>query len=62
VTLDLLAVHVQTRYGRGEDAKDNLHRFFMVDEHPNVRLPAPRRLPRAPRMKQVEEPLLEVYP
>jgi hypothetical protein len=62
VTLDMLAVHVQTRYGRGEDAKDNLHRFFMVDEHPNVRLPAPRRLPRAPRMKQVEEPLLEVYP
>jgi hypothetical protein len=44
VTLDLLAVHVRLRCHYGEDAKDHLHRFFMVDEHPNVRLPASRRL------------------
>ena len=62
VTLDMLAVHVRARCRYGEDAKDHLQRFFMVDEHPNVRLPAARRLPPARRPKQVEEPLLEVYP
>jgi hypothetical protein len=62
VTLDMLAVHVRARCGYGENAKDHLHRFFMLDEHPNVRLPASRRLARAPEPKQVEEPLLEVYP
>jgi len=49
VTLDMLAVHVRLSCRYGEDAKDDLHRFFMVDEHPNVRLPADRRLPRARR-------------
>ncbi len=47
VTLDMLAVHEGLSCRNGEDAKDDLHRFFMVDEHPNVRLPAARRLPRA---------------
>jgi hypothetical protein len=60
VTLDMLAVHVRLGCRYGEDATDGLHRFFMLDEHPNVRLPASRRLARAAQPKQVEEPLLEV--
>jgi hypothetical protein len=60
VTLDMLAVDVRARAGYGEDAKDHLHRFFMLEEHPNVRLPAPRQLPRAPRPKQLEETLIGV--
>jgi hypothetical protein len=56
VTLDMLAVHERARCRYGEDAKDHLHRFFMVDEHPNVRLPAPRRLPRARPLKQARVP------
>jgi hypothetical protein len=60
VTLDMLAVHVRARCRYGEDAKDRLHHFFMVDEHPNVRLPAARRLPRAGKLKQVEETLVRV--
>lgn len=59
LTLDMLAVHVRACCGYGEDAKDHLHRFFMLDEHPNVRLPASRRLPPARRPKQMEERLLE---
>ncbi len=62
VTLDMQAVHVRARCGYGEDAKDHLHRFFMLDEHPNVRLPASRRFRPARPPKRVEEPLLEVYP
>lgn len=62
VTLDMLPVHVRAHAGYGEDAKDHLHRFFMLEEHPNVRLPASRRLARPAQPKRVEEPLLEVYP
>jgi hypothetical protein len=53
VTLDMLAVHARVSCRYREDATDDLHRFFMVDEHPNVRLPADRRrLSRAPALNR----------
>lgn len=52
VALDMLAVHVRLSGHYREDAKDDLHRFFMVDEHPNVRMPAHRRLSRARTLKE----------